>query len=314
MRMGHIYSLSDPDTGEVRYIGKTILKPSSRLKCHINAAKNGGNNYVHRWIRTLSKPPQMTIICDAPESNLNNLEIYWIATMKSAGARLTNLTRGGDGPIGYRHSAEALARISASGRGKPKSAEHRAKISTSLIGKTTGRKMSAETRVKLSAIHADKKLSDKHKAKISAGLKGRKFSSEHRQHISDANRGRQLSTKTRAKISEALRGKPSKNRGRHHTPETKAKISASQLGKVMAPETRAKISASLTGKTGRKTSDSTKAKISASLINRKSEKSEAFKAAQSKIHECKRCGIVTTKTWIKRHKCTASESMPETIQ
>jgi 5-methylcytosine-specific restriction endonuclease McrA len=34
--------------------------------------------------------------------------------------------------------------------------------------------------------------------------------------------------------------------------------------------------------------------------------SEAFKAAHSKIHKCEACGLVTTKTWIKRHKCPAT--------
>ena len=48
-----VYTLTDPTTNEVRYVGVTIQSLNQRLSQHINAAKNNECRHVCKWIRTL---------------------------------------------------------------------------------------------------------------------------------------------------------------------------------------------------------------------------------------------------------------------
>ena len=127
--MTYIYTLSDPITGKVKYIGKTI-NPKDRLKCYIKQAKyNQRNNLVINWVKSLLKKelePKMEII-DEIEGDWKWLEIYWIAQFKSWGFVLKNVTEGGDdNPIDYLSSrlkeSETLKNV-------PKSQKHKDKLS-----------------------------------------------------------------------------------------------------------------------------------------------------------------------------------------
>ena len=60
---------------------------------------------------------------------------------------LRNFKEGGEGAVGYIHSAESLAKMSAAHKGKPKSVETRARMSAALMGHT----FSPETIEKMSA-------------------------------------------------------------------------------------------------------------------------------------------------------------------
>jgi hypothetical protein len=46
-----IYSLADPRTGEVRYIGVTIQSLNRRLCCHMGSARRGEETHRARWMR-----------------------------------------------------------------------------------------------------------------------------------------------------------------------------------------------------------------------------------------------------------------------
>lgn len=46
---GTIYALADPGSGEIRYIGQTIVRPSIRLEGH----RHSGTKRVSEWIRSL---------------------------------------------------------------------------------------------------------------------------------------------------------------------------------------------------------------------------------------------------------------------
>lgn len=51
-----IYGLSDPRTGIVRYVGKTVQRPKMRLRCHIDKAMSHRSyGRVGAWIRSLAK-------------------------------------------------------------------------------------------------------------------------------------------------------------------------------------------------------------------------------------------------------------------
>lgn len=97
----YIYHLCCPDTGEVRYIGKSN-SPKHRLTRHLQASKNP-QNYAQRWIATLlraGKKPLLEIAKElSPEENWQEVERSAIAEGFSKGLRLTNTSAGGEGVL-----------------------------------------------------------------------------------------------------------------------------------------------------------------------------------------------------------------------
>jgi hypothetical protein len=95
--MGVIYGLCDPDTGEIRYVGKTVGIAKDRLKGHLKASRTG-KAHLHKWVRSLKgRSPTVTILDRGPARWLDDLERWWIAYCRRMGYRLTNHTDGGDG-------------------------------------------------------------------------------------------------------------------------------------------------------------------------------------------------------------------------
>ncbi len=94
----YIYTLSDPTTNIVKYVGKTI-NPKIRYRTYIKQAKNGTrNNLVINWVKSLLKldlKPNMEII-DEIDGEWEWLEQYWISQFKTWGFTLKNMTEGGD--------------------------------------------------------------------------------------------------------------------------------------------------------------------------------------------------------------------------
>lgn len=94
-----IYALVDPDSGELRYIGKAN-SPASRLKTHISDARQR-KRPVHHWINKLlsqGKAPDMVVIRDGCKDWKED-EKELIASGRAAGYRLLNLAEGGDAPM-----------------------------------------------------------------------------------------------------------------------------------------------------------------------------------------------------------------------
>lgn len=95
-RLIYIYTLSDPITKEIRYVGKTIQKPTYRLYSHISQSKhNSKKDYCHCWIKSLLNKdlkPTMDII---EETFDIKRETYWIKYYRND-SKLTNFTDGGD--------------------------------------------------------------------------------------------------------------------------------------------------------------------------------------------------------------------------
>lgn len=126
----YIYVLCDPDTNEVRYVGKTD-NPYRRFHVHL-ADCDSGNSYVKRWVRSLKrqgKRPVMTTIEFCDHASWADRERYWIAQYRSDGARLTNTQTGGRGGTTFPMSDEGKRKISQARLGMKFSTEHRAKLS-----------------------------------------------------------------------------------------------------------------------------------------------------------------------------------------
>ncbi len=161
-----IYTLSDPRTGEVRYIGKTKRSLKYRLAQHLRESlKPSGSTKKKNWIRQLIYINLLPVIeeldCISPINEWQSVEQYWIAQFKSWGFNLTNMTTGGDGNQNQIMSPEAHIKRSQSLKGKPRPEEVRKKISESHKGKI----ISKDTREKLRLRNLGKKYSEDTKKK-----------------------------------------------------------------------------------------------------------------------------------------------------
>jgi hypothetical protein len=99
-----IYTLCDPDTMEVRYVGKSN-NPQKRFYDHIA----GVNKISHKssWIKSLlkeNKKPILNIVDEVPIENWQMYEISWINKYKKDGCRLTNHSNGGNGTTTHKYS------------------------------------------------------------------------------------------------------------------------------------------------------------------------------------------------------------------
>ena len=93
--MYKIYSLSDPISNEIKYIGLTKMSLKDRLRKHIDSsriAKDGCNR--ERWVKSLlleDKKPDIETIEELDTYDFS-IEKYWIQQMRSWGFDLTNVT------------------------------------------------------------------------------------------------------------------------------------------------------------------------------------------------------------------------------
>lgn len=199
-RTWKIYSLSDPRTEEVRYIGVTF-RGKQRFNEHISRAITGGKTHRDNWIRSLIADgvrPVFAIIEDGQGEGWQAAERCWIARYQPTG-RLVNLTDGGEGAPGYvptpelrakwsqmrrgvpyepgripamlgkKHTPEAVAKIQRASTGRVMPETMRAKLSAYRKGKPTTEASAASV-----AARTGKPLSEAHKAKIAAATKNRK--------------------------------------------------------------------------------------------------------------------------------------------
>lgn len=98
METTHIYILIDPETQQVRYVGKAN-NVSQRYKAHLNRARK---HQMHKlnWINSLKSKglkPIIEVIDIVPIENWQFWETYWISQFKTWGFDLINYTHGGDG-------------------------------------------------------------------------------------------------------------------------------------------------------------------------------------------------------------------------
>lgn len=122
MKTTFIYSLSDPRTNQIRYIGKAN-NPKARLVNHCNPARYRPT-YKFNWIkelRGLGLKPILEILDEVPLDNWQFWEKFWIQLIKTWGFSLVNYTDGGDGlTYGNQTSFKKGHRTWNEGTAKPK--------------------------------------------------------------------------------------------------------------------------------------------------------------------------------------------------
>lgn len=185
--------LVDPRSGQPFYVGK-----GTGNRCH--AHENEAKYYVKRKSLKLGKIRKLLSLGMSPiivkveegvsDKQAIDLECFLIAEMRDSGIPLTNMTDGGDGAQGYKHTDEHKNKMRQLFAGriftsdqlqkmrKPKSSEGRANIA--LARSTTSYRPSEET-----------------KQKISESLKGRP----------SPMRGRTQTVEIRAKMSVMNKGR-----------------------------------------------------------------------------------------------------------
>jgi group I intron endonuclease len=175
-----IYTLANPETNEVRYIGKTKKKLYRRLSEHIATSKNLKDHRA-KWIQSLLRQnlsPKIELLEMCFEKNWQETEKFWIRTLKFLGVNLVNQNEGGCGNNGHKFSEESKQKISMSLTGKKQSRETIEKRASQM----RGRKLSAEHIAKCVATRISRqyKMSDSLKQKISDINKNKKLSEEHK--------------------------------------------------------------------------------------------------------------------------------------
>lgn len=181
--MKYIYTLSDPISFDIRYVGITN-NPSNRYRQHL-CTTSSKKSHCRSWILSLKNnnlQPIMEIL-DVCEDFLGELmEQYWISQIKSWGFDLTNLTVGGEGIGGFKFSQESLKKRSLNRVHKRPSEksiqalvnynkngrteEHRRNLSKAKKGKSSSNKgipMSEEHKKKLSKVKMGKPATWRHR-------------------------------------------------------------------------------------------------------------------------------------------------------
>ena len=150
-----------------------------------------------------------------PEQEALDLECKRIAFWRNFGCDLTNLTNGGEGISGFKHSDETRQKLSDLNKGnsstfKGKKHTDETKLALSEIAKKRGApKLTKEQQEKVATWHRGRKRSPETCAKISAKAKGRPSSNKGKP---SPLKGTTKSSEVRAKMSEAAKMRWEKRR------------------------------------------------------------------------------------------------------
>lgn len=180
-----IYSLRDPITNEIKYVGRT-RNPVYRHNLHIKNKENNPNK--KKWIGDLlSKEvePIMELLEIVPESEATFWEKYWISQCKTWGFNLLNLTHGGVEK--YIHENVRIALKNCKNRGNKKGFRHTEETKQKIREKRALQVITEEHKRNISISHLGKKKTETHRTNISKGRKGIVFSEAHVNNIRKAN-------------------------------------------------------------------------------------------------------------------------------
>jgi len=245
-----IYSLTDPRTKEIRYVGKAI-DMDKRFYGHMLVHRS--NTHKSAWIKSLKRAglkPEMDIletIHDSDDTDWQESERWWISYLRMIGCALTNQVDGGHG--GRRASAETRAKQSAGIKrhfaNNPEARAFRSK-------QCSERRHSPETIEKMRRVQSNRSPETLAKMKAAAKARGRP---KHWQKFAEAGWAALRDPKIQQKRIQAVREsftrraalkppKPEKVRKMFfgkHTEETKKRLSDIAKAQWASKESRNKI-------------------------------------------------------------------------
>lgn len=116
MTNAYIYTLCDPRSGDVRYVGKTI-DLGARAKSHLRREKTHKGAWV-RSLLTAGVTPRLEVLDVVPHDEWKFWEQHWIQVFRGWGFDLVN---GDNGGLGRHRTTKAVClKISSSLKGRPR--------------------------------------------------------------------------------------------------------------------------------------------------------------------------------------------------
>lgn len=174
--MYYIYLITNKINNKV-YIGKTD-DVKSRWQKHLSSARLKTEKGYFLLHKAINKYKQNNFIISIIEEHEDELiafiqEAYWIEHYKSNVCKYGNqygynLTSGGEGASGHKHTQESKYKMSIASSGKPKSNAHRSSLSLA---------------------HTGKSLTSEHKNNIGKSVKGKIRSDQSKENYSQSKLG-----------------------------------------------------------------------------------------------------------------------------
>jgi hypothetical protein len=194
MMNSYVYTLVDPRSSLPFYVGKGS---GERCNAHIVEAKYYVKrkslklNKIRKLMRLGMEPIVVKVEENVSDKQALDLECLLIAEMRDLGFALTNMTDGGDGAQGYKHTEDHKQKMSELQKGRVFSEETKQRMRKPKSEQ--GRKNIAEAR-----LSTDYRPSEETKKKISEAIKGRP----------SPMTGRIQTDEAKAKMSAWRKGKP----------------------------------------------------------------------------------------------------------
>lgn len=227
----YVYALKDPRTDEVRYVGCT-RSLANRLAVHIYKARKQTNKRA-LWIQDVLRAglsPTLCVLETGVGDGGEAAEMRYIQEYRAAGCDLANSTDGGKGSIGYKHSDERRAALSASMKGRDVGKKYPDAVRARMSAAQRARPPEDLDRARERLLFYSLNRSEETRAKLAAANKGRKWSDETRAKIMAARQN--VSEETRAKLSAAVMARPL---------EQREQFAKSNAGRTFSPEHREKM-------------------------------------------------------------------------
>lgn len=252
---------------DIRYVGKTVVSDTLRLKQHVAESLRGVKTHKCDWIRSLIKVglyPEIEIMYSG-DGDWKEHEIDLIRYCRLTGHPLTNLTDGGEGGSGIITTEQQRAALSARSKARWADPAYREKALAAL--RKAGK--DPESRARRSVAAKSSSNRPEVKAKISQAQKEKWSDPEYKQNmiilLSDARQGQEYKQRFSEAISKSQRTQEARDR-------------SSKRFKEMWENNREDIVASL-----KKSWEDPDSRISRIAANRASKDSPEFRLKMSEI-------------------------------
>ena len=161
-----VYLVTNTVNGK-RYVGQTVRTLKQRWKEHIRDSKDISKTHFHNAIRKYGPENFLlkTLVWCKNTDEMDTKEKHYISSMKTLRPDGYNLTTGGDGSFGYKHTEKSLRKMRRIQKanptlgmlGKKHSKETRELLSKLAYSRTPRKPCSKETRAKISKSKLGKK-------------------------------------------------------------------------------------------------------------------------------------------------------------